>query len=229
MTEPKRTLKGARRRVVIDVTPAMIERAEKKDSSHCMIADAVRAAIPEAKSVSVDLVTIRFTDPTKSQRYIYLTPLNAQQALVDFDQGRHTEPFKFVLAKAVQVAASGNQPGKKNPPRAIQGVVGGSGRRQPTVLGGNLPPVGALSSKGSRRKAVAAAAPAAPATSAKVPPKTTPKRTTAAQKRAAAVKQAEEQVAARDRGEPVTKTGSNITLAATPSRVRRFGMRQLRA
>lgn len=238
MTEPKRTLKGSHRRVTVNVTQELIDRAEKRDSSHCMIADAVRAALPEAKSVSVDLVTIRFTDPAKNQRYIYLTPLTAQQALVDLDQGRHNEPFKFVLGKAVQVMEAGGRAGPdgkrtKNPRRTVQGVVGGSGRNQPTKLGGDYPPRGVLSSTGSRRRANeptvadkrAAAAGVGSVTSAKV----APKKPTAAEKRAAVTRKAEQQVAARDRGVPVTKTGSNITLAATPSRVRRFGMRQLRA
>lgn len=229
MAEPKRTLKGTNRRITVDVAQTTIDRSEQADSSHCMIADAVRAAVPEAESVSVDLVTIRFTDRAKRQRYIYLTPLRVQQALVDFDQGRHNEPFKFMLAKAVQVVEAGRRKepdGRtKFPSRAIQGVVGASNRSQPTKLGGVLPPVGALSSKGSRRKGVTAAAPATPITSANV----TPKKPTAAEKRAAATRKAEAQVAARDRGEPVTKTDSNITLAATPSRVRKFGMKQLRA
>jgi hypothetical protein len=237
VTEPKRTLKGSNRRITVNVTEKQIEQAEKTDSSHCMVADALRVAVPDATSISVDLVTIRFTDPVKRQRFIYLTPLSVQQALVDFDQGRHNEPFRFALVKAMQVVESGGRTRPdgtraKNPNRAVQGVVGASGRRQPTKLGGDLPPVGPLGSKGSRRKAgeltaaeKRAVAAVIPAASAKVPPK----KLTAAEKRAAATRKAEEQVAGRDRGEPVSKTGSNITLAATPSRVRKFGMKQLRA
>lgn len=225
----KPTLKGTNRVIAVNVAQPIVDQAEKRDSGHCMIADALRAAVPDAKSVSVDLVTIRFTDPSKRQRYIYLTPLRVQQALVDFDQGRHNGPFRFQLKKAVQVVESGERKmpdgTRKAPSRAVQKVVGAAGRNQPTKLGGDLPPRGALSSTPSQSKRVAAAAVPSGTTTAKV----TTKKPTAAEKRVAAVKHAEEQVAARDRGEPVTKTGSNITLAVTPSRVRRFGMKQLRA
>jgi len=225
----KPTLKGINRVLTISVTQPIIDQAQKRDSGHCMIADAIRTAIPEAKSVSVDLATIRFTDPAKRQRYIYLTPLLAQRALVDFDQGVPAEPFRFQLKKAAQVVESGRRTApdgsQKSPSRAVQKVVGASGRNQPVKLGGTLPPAGALSSKPNHSKRVAAAQAAASTTTAKV----TGKKPTAAEKRAAAVKRAEAQVAARNRGEPVTKTYSNITLAQTPGRVRRFGMKQLRA
>lgn len=236
----EKPIKSTTRRHAVDVPQALIDKAEQGDSSHCMVAEAIKALIPTARAVSVDLVTIRFTDPDKRQRYIYLTPLPVQQALVDFDQGRHNDAFRFILAKPVQVTKAGREPGPdgrktKNPSRAVQGIVGGSGRRQPTKLGGDVPPVGVLSSKGSRRKpgeltaaekrAVAAAEVPPKGVSAKIPPK----RPTAAEKRTAATRKAEAEVAARDRGEPVTKTGSNITLQVTPSRIRKFGMRQLRA
>ena len=49
-------------RVNVQVTPDIINVAARRDSGHCMIADALRLAVPEAQSVSVDLATIRWTD-----------------------------------------------------------------------------------------------------------------------------------------------------------------------
>lgn len=81
----------------IKVSAEIIAEATKADSSHCMIADAVRAQVPGASYVSVDLQTIRFTDREKGVRYIYLTPMAAQQQLVRFDQGHEMKPFSFQL------------------------------------------------------------------------------------------------------------------------------------
>jgi hypothetical protein len=68
-----------------------------------MIADAIKTAVPNAQSVSVDLSTIRWTDPVRELRYIYLTPRRAQIALIDFDAGRVPKPFDVQLAGAAQV------------------------------------------------------------------------------------------------------------------------------
>jgi hypothetical protein len=62
-----------------------------------MIADAVKAAYPEAKHISVDIQTIRFSLPEKGIRCTYLTPRTAQIALLNFDQGQAPAPFRFVL------------------------------------------------------------------------------------------------------------------------------------
>jgi hypothetical protein len=86
-------------KVFLDITPELIAKSTKKDSSHCMIAEAVKEAFPGARFVSVDLQTIRFTDPDPKRpyRYTYLTPRRAQVALVDFDQGREIDPFKILI------------------------------------------------------------------------------------------------------------------------------------
>jgi len=223
----KPTLKGINRTITVEVTQPLIDRAQKGDSSHCMIADAVRAALPDVKSVSVDVVSIRFTDPAKRQRYIYLTPRVAQLALINFDQGVQTQPFRFQLKKAVQVVESGQRTAadgtQKRPSRAVQKVIGTSGRNWPVKLGGEAPAVGALSSKPSKSKQVAAAT-AAQSTTARV----TRKRATASELRATAKQEAKAQVAARDRGEPVGPR-SNVTLSQSTTRIRSFGMKQLRA
>lgn len=85
------------------VTREIIERAQVKDSAHCMIAEAVKAARPEARFVSVDLQTIRFTE--QDRRYVYLTPRVAQVALIRFDQGVKQEPWEVGLANGQSTEA----------------------------------------------------------------------------------------------------------------------------
>jgi hypothetical protein len=70
-----------------------------------MVAESIRQAFPDARSVSVDLQTIRFTDPRKGMRYTYLTPRIAQLGIIQFDQGIVPEPFDFTLRQG-QVTAS---------------------------------------------------------------------------------------------------------------------------
>src|SRR5688572_22178065 len=81
---PSRTPRAPR--VIVNVTQEMIDRSMVKDSSHCMIAETVRAAVPSAQYVAVDIQTIRFSDPKRRLRYTYLTPRIAQVPIVQFDQ-----------------------------------------------------------------------------------------------------------------------------------------------
>lgn len=89
----------------IQVGDSHIDQAIPQDSQHCMIADALKEAIPTARRVAVDLATIRYTDPASGRRYIYLTPRPAQLALLDFDHGVRPEPFG-VAAYAAQITES---------------------------------------------------------------------------------------------------------------------------
>jgi len=152
---------GLNRRVEVQITAEIIESAVKADSSHCMIADAIKAQVPGAKFVSVDLQSIRFTDPKRGVRYLYLTPGIAQVALLRFDQGEDVEPFALKLPKPAQVAAvsttkdppelgdSGPGP-RKRKPRTPKKVAGNGS--VPTVIGGNLPPNGVLSNARGKRR-----------------------------------------------------------------------------
>jgi hypothetical protein len=85
--------------LVVAVSKSQIDDSTRKDSSHCMIAEALKLSVKSAGkpitegTVSVDLQTIRYTDPERGLRYTYLTPRIAQVALVNFDQGRPVEPF----------------------------------------------------------------------------------------------------------------------------------------
>lgn len=130
-----------RSRPRVKITSAIIERSEPRNSGHCMIAEAIAEALPDAKRIAVDLATIRFTMDDK--RFVYLTPRSAQTALVDFDLGVHTEPFEFELRNA-NVKPIGHK--KK---AAITPSYGGN---SVTRSGGSVPPVGALPSGSTGRR-----------------------------------------------------------------------------
>ena len=159
-----------RKKVVVDADN--IAEGIKRDSSHCMIAEAVKSTLPGMRAVSVDLATIRFTDPSRKQRLVFLTPRVAQRALVDFDQGNQVEPFSFVLARPAQVLRSARHPaehptlpdvaahthvgeavpieqlGPAEQPVQADDPINSKGVR----MGGNLPPRSALSNRGRVRR-----------------------------------------------------------------------------
>jgi hypothetical protein len=75
-------------RAEISVEQRHIDRAMEKDSSHCAVADAIKAQVPEARFISIDLQTIRWTDARKKLRYVFLTPSLIQtDVIIPFDQG----------------------------------------------------------------------------------------------------------------------------------------------
>lgn len=86
-----------------EVTEKVIDRAVQRDSSHCVVADAIRECKPEATAVAVDLQTIRFSDKKTGKRYTFLTPPACQRTLVAFDQGEEIAPFGFYLGPPVHV------------------------------------------------------------------------------------------------------------------------------
>jgi hypothetical protein len=133
------------------VSEEIVIRSEERSSSHCLIAEAVKVALPQFTKVAVDLQTIRVTDPKKGIRYIYLTPRECQLALVNFDQGIHTEPFSF-RARVVQVARASVTGGKRKPaepkePRSPRTGNAGepktmlSAGKNPVHIGGKVAPV----------------------------------------------------------------------------------------
>lgn len=122
--------------VKVNVTPDNIETAVPQNSSHCMIADAIKTAYPGAGFVAVDISTIRFTDSEKRQRYTFLTPRRAQVAILQFDQGIKPVPFEFILRKA-HVTVSGKK--LKGEGGAV--LVGRKDLSQPPRrVGGKTPP-----------------------------------------------------------------------------------------
>lgn len=90
-------------RCVVEIDQATIDNAIQRTTRHCMIAEAIKRALPEMTGVTVDLKTTRFTNSVKRLRYIYNTPDSVCQFLIDFDQGETLEPFSFKLQRAVQI------------------------------------------------------------------------------------------------------------------------------
>ena len=84
--------------LTVKVTKEVMAHAQQRDSSHCMVAMAVKDAFPSASSIAVDLQTIRFSLAEKRIRCTYLTPRIAQVAIIQFDQGVMPQPFSFKLA-----------------------------------------------------------------------------------------------------------------------------------
>jgi hypothetical protein len=140
-------------RVHISVSQEVITtNSIKGDSSHCMIAEAIKETIPEAAYVSVDLQTIRWSDPKRGVRYIFLTPAIAQSALVDFDLGEPVVPFEFQLrgAHVMKISSSADRANRKGRPLAKgpKTIVNSHGATE--LRGGAAPPVAALSNSRGR-------------------------------------------------------------------------------
>lgn len=115
----KRALKPSSPKVRIVVDQQIIDNSTKRDSSHCMIAEAIKRTLPDARSIAVDLSTIRFTDPKQNLRYIYLTPRPGQIALIEFDRGNKPEPFSILLSRAARIVrTSPHGPRDKNTTQA---------------------------------------------------------------------------------------------------------------
>jgi hypothetical protein len=86
--------------VTISITQEIIDAAIPKDSKNCMIAETISRTVPNAKNVLVDTSSIRWSDPDKGLRYVYLTPGIARDAIYKFDFGRKLKPFSFTLRGA---------------------------------------------------------------------------------------------------------------------------------
>ena len=84
--------------IKVRVTKEHIENSVVKDSHHCMIADAIHSRLKWASYVMADTQSIRFNNKKSGKRYIFLTPPQAQKAIVLFDQGVKMKPFEFTLA-----------------------------------------------------------------------------------------------------------------------------------
>jgi|SRR5215471_3626750 len=147
--------------VVVEVTTEIIAQSEQRDSSHCMIAEAIKLAVPNARHISVDLQTIRFSDPEKMLRYTYLTPRRAQVAIIRFDQGMHSEPMSITLRDGHVTKSAGFAPetrrarGSTMPEGQQSELRGNGGHRIGVRVGGRTPPVGPLTNThytGKRRQ-----------------------------------------------------------------------------
>lgn len=85
--------------IKVGVNKDNIERACQRNSHCCMVADAIRDRLPWATFIEVDTQTIRFNNRKLGKRYVYLTPPEAQKAIVLFDQGMRAKPFQFTLSQ----------------------------------------------------------------------------------------------------------------------------------
>lgn len=143
---------------LVSVTEGLIEEAMHADSSHCMIAEAVKVAVPTAKLLSVDLQSIRYSDVKKGERYAFWTPPVAQRALILFDQGEKPEPFAFRLRvfQKTPIRARAGQPNTKKRPASAgpaKPLKSAAARGSVIVAGGGLPPVANLAFGKGRRRA----------------------------------------------------------------------------
>lgn len=94
--------------IVIEVTQRHIDNALARSSTGCMIAEAIKDAIPDARHVAVDIQCIRLS--RRGCRYIFLTPHIAQDAIVAFDQGRRDQLRPLTLRlRPAQIAKSGKR------------------------------------------------------------------------------------------------------------------------
>lgn len=98
----------------INITADNIDYACQRNSHRCMIADAIHTRFPWATFIEVDVQSIRFNDKSKRERYIYLTPPEAQKAIILFDQGIRVKPFSFTLSSALRTVKRMNRRGKKS-------------------------------------------------------------------------------------------------------------------
>lgn len=157
MANEKRVDRGTRApRVTVHVTEEIINTAKRRDSSHCMISEAVQQAVPEAKSVSTDLQSVRWTDRKKGLRYTYLTPREAQVALLQFDQGdENIKPFSVTLRGALVTRANTKKDtaAKRSIPKraSFRKPKNAGPRAVPERVGGSPPPVGPLTDRPPRR------------------------------------------------------------------------------
>lgn len=138
----------------IPITQEIINNAIPKDSGHCVIADSIRAFLPEVTRVTVDLQTIRFTLPD-GERVVYLTPAHEQKLLTDFDQEILPAPRMMYLRRPIQRVPYRPQDAKNREthtePRKVKTKQHGRGL-DVLVEGGRLPPRAALSNAKGRRR-----------------------------------------------------------------------------
>lgn len=123
----------------VQVTDTIIATAIPKDSGHCMVSDAVKAAAVRKKfrigKVLTDLQTVRFTDLDNKTRYVCFTPRVAQMALLAFDHGVTPTPFGFRLSPA-QVITPQHRARPRKRARVAMAPTSGGGHTRPIKHGG---------------------------------------------------------------------------------------------
>lgn len=90
-------------RMDLHITAEQYEAAKQSSSGGCLIADAIKKQYPHLSGITVDMATIRASDRKKGIRYVYLTPPDAQQTLLFFDQGWRQPVEEVTVQRAVKV------------------------------------------------------------------------------------------------------------------------------
>lgn len=82
-----------------EVTEADIEKARVGDSYQCVVAQAIARTIPDARQITVDVRTIRWSD--QDGRHVFLTPYAVAGYVIAFDAGDELHPFRFQVRDAI--------------------------------------------------------------------------------------------------------------------------------
>ena len=127
----------------IKVNEEVISTARRANSAHCVGADAIKWQVPHAANISVDLQTVRYSDRTRGERYVYLTPRILQECIIAWDAGQVPKPFNFSLLGASVHLTQRKQPnGKRRPPGKKRLIKPRKGTHTPSTFGGPTPPAG---------------------------------------------------------------------------------------
>jgi hypothetical protein len=130
-------------RAEISVEQKHINEALRANSSHCAIAMAIKDAVPHARFVAVDLQTIRWSDPRKGVRYVFLTPSVAQHSvIIPFDSGEECKPVTFRMKPAF-VTKCGAKRRHTPDPEQLRGTGLKVAEEQPHIAESPLEPAGA--------------------------------------------------------------------------------------
>jgi hypothetical protein len=131
-------------RAEISVEQKHLDEALRANSSHCAIAMAIKDAVPDARHISVDLQTIRWTNPKKGVRYCFLTPAVAQHGvIIPFDSGLECKPVTFRMKPAF-VCKSGAKRRHTPEPKQLRGTGLKVAEEQPHIPASNAAPDGGI-------------------------------------------------------------------------------------
>ena len=89
------------------VTPDDIARAVRNDSMRCVVARSIARTRPDAHRITVDGITIRFTED--GERLVWSTPYQVAGYVIDFDAGDPIEPFNFMLTERNRLVNMGHR------------------------------------------------------------------------------------------------------------------------
>ena len=81
----------------VEVVQGDIDKATRSNSRHCAVAVAIGRLRPDARAITVDISTIRYSVPKVRKRFIFLTPTKVQDYIAAFDAGKKIDPFSFSM------------------------------------------------------------------------------------------------------------------------------------